>query len=1035
MKVGRAIAGFFARVPLLSGLSNRLQTSLRGRRARRRIQRLGMRKGFEPTPKYLAGWMAAPAEYALWLATIEMAQDRICRPRTKLKNERTPLFSVLIPVYKVDTCFLRRTLDSLINQTFDNWEACVVCADPDDEKNKALLDSYASKDQRFHVVHAENKGISENSNVALALAQGEFIALLDHDDELTPFALQKMAETIARNDEADFLYSDKDSIDDKSTLRQNALFKPEWSPEILFSVNYLTHLNVIRTSVVKNVGGFRRETDGAQDWDVFLRSCEQSRQIIRVPGVHYHWRIHPASTSTGIDAKPYALNGQLRTLQDHVLRKNLPARVEPSEDSGFHVRWEEDASLFINVIINAVNATEDIILSVVRLVKKARNETPGHIRISVLCKKNISFFVEDVTDLDFNVVVISGEDESVRAINKVANDSFKSEGAVVLLSADVESTSDNWLADITGWVTKHPSIGFTSGLILDSENNVVEAGLVVDRFDVGSPLFRGSPLRQWGIFGGPLWYRNCTAASPWMVAVNVKDWIAVGGLNESLPLESAFTKLCRSIRKTGKRGVVDPHARATIRPRPLPPIPEFHDSLSEDPYFHPAFSSVSPLQLRVGHLVSKVRRKPRLLKWLSKSVQSIFRRTKSNQLDRYASDALALAKVATCSLKDLEVQQQHPERVGRGAGAGWCNWYLPEFDHPYYGGIMTILRYADYMQREHRVQQRILICGSCCPATLSAKIGEAFPSLRESTILSLDSGDVVEAIPPADFSIATLWTTAYVLQKVRNAGLKFYFIQDWEPLFYPAGSTYAQAELTYDFGFYGITNTVTLRQLYEREHDGQATHFAPQVDPLVFHGTLDRPSDGPKRLFFYGRPGHPRNGFELAVTALQGLKERVGDRVEIICAGAPWDPREYDLNGIITSLGMLRYEETAELYRSCHIGFVMMMTRHPSYLPFEFMACGSLLVSNNNRANHWLLKDNENCLLAPASGPAIADRLAYAVDHFDQLEGIRANGQKTIQRDHSDWDLAMSEIMAYMKSLSSSDLCRNQEDRAQAVIH
>ena len=99
------------------------------------------------------------------------------------------------------------------------------------------------------------------------------------------------------------------------------------------------------------------------------------------------------------------------------------------------------------------------------------------------------------------------------------------------------------------------------------------------------------------------------------------------------------------------------------------------------------------------------------------------------------------------------------------------------------------------------------------------------------------------------------------------------------------------------------------------------------------------------------------------------------------------------------------------------------------------MACGSLLVSNNNRANHWLLKDNENCLLAPASGPAIADRLAYAVDHFDQLEGIRANGQKTIQRDHSDWDLAMSEIMAYMKSLSSSDLCRNQEDRAQAVIH
>jgi glycosyltransferase involved in cell wall biosynthesis len=144
----------------------------------------------------------------------------------------------------------------------------------------------------------------------------------------------------------------------------------------------------------------------------------------------------------------------------------------------------------------------------------------------------------------------------------------------------------------------------------------------------------------------------------------------------------------------------------------------------------------------------------------------------------------------------------------------------------------------------------------------------------------------------------------------------------------------------------------------------------------VFHGGLERATIGPKRLFFYGRPGHPRNGFELSATALRMLKDRVGDRVEILCAGAAWNPREYGLDGVVTNLGLLQYHETAELYRSCHIGFVMMMTRHPSYLPFEFMACGGLLVSNDNPTNSWLLQHGYNCLLAPASGPAIAERLA-----------------------------------------------------------
>jgi glycosyltransferase involved in cell wall biosynthesis len=257
-----------------------------------------------------------------------------------------------------------------------------------------------------------------------------------------------------------------------------------------------------------------------------------------------------------------------------------------------------------------------------------------------------------------------------------------------------------------------------------------------------------------------------------------------------------------------------------------------------------------------------------------------------------------------------------------------------------------------------------------------------------------------------------------VLLKIKNTGLKFYFVQDCEPLFYPAGSTYAQAELTYRFGFFGICNTETLLGMYEREYGGSATFFKPQVDPLVFHGSIARDNTGPKRIFFYGRPGHARNGFELTIQGMKMLKARLCDQVELICAGAEWDPEEFNLQGIVNNLGLLGYEETGELYRSCHIGFVMMMTRHPSYLPFELMGCGALLVSNVNFSNKWLLKDGENCLLAQPSAEIIADRLEYAVKNYNELEHIRTTGRDLIKQKHSNWNNAFDQVWDFIKNIN-----------------
>jgi glycosyltransferase involved in cell wall biosynthesis len=382
--------------------------------------------------------------------------------------------------------------------------------------------------------------------------------------------------------------------------------------------------------------------------------------------------------------------------------------------------------------------------------------------------------------------------------------------------------------------------------------------------------------------------------------------------------------------------------------------------------------------------------------------------------DGYTRDALALAQCVDCGRADLAQPQQHPDRVAAAISDRVCHWYMPPFDNAFYGGIMTILRLAEHLLQVDGVRHRILICGACDPVVIASKVAEAFPALRGVEVRALDSVAALEAIPPADYSVATLWTTAYVLLKVRNAGYKFYMIQDYEPLFYPAGSTYAQAELSYRFGFHGIANTKSLRDIYAQEYGGRAVVLSPSVDTAVFHPGQALPTDRRLRLFYYARPGMPRNCFELAVAALRLVKQRLGERVEIVCAGQAWKPADYGLDGLVDTIGMLPYAQTGDLYRSCHVGLAMMMTRHPSYLPFEMMGCGTLVVANRNSANAWFLKDRENCLVAEPTASCLADTLVDALENYQAYAPLRHSASELIRKEHGDWAATMREVAAFM---------------------
>jgi O-antigen biosynthesis protein len=277
------------------------------------------------------------------------------------------------------------------------------------------------------------------------------------------------------------------------------------------------------------------------------------------------------------------------------------------------------------------------------------------------------------------------------------------------------------------------------------------------------------------------------------------------------------------------------------------------------------------------------------------------------------------------------------------------------------------------------------------------------------------SDEALNDLPASDAAVATLWTTAYSLLKFRKTRRKFYFIQDHEPLFYPAGSTSALVEATYGFGFVGICNTVSLRDLYVAQ-GGRAEYFDPCIDPATFYlgdGRDGRDGRKPRLLFCYARPGHARNCFELLMAALGIVKKRMRDDVTIVTAGAEWRPEAYGLDGVIRNLGLLGYRETGALYRACDAGLVAMETRHPSYLPLEMMACGCAVVTNRNPSTGWLLRDRENCLVTEAGPSAMAEALEEVLRDQPLRAQLAEGGAETASR-YSALDAQAEKIFHFM---------------------
>lgn len=354
-------------------------------------------------------------------------------------------------------------------------------------------------------------------------------------------------------------------------------------------------------------------------------------------------------------------------------------------------------------------------------------------------------------------------------------------------------------------------------------------------------------------------------------------------------------------------------------------------------------------------------------------------------------------KIFSVTQEDIEISKKTisgklPTKIST------ANWFVPNFDHLKFGGIFTIFRFIEKLSKEG-VENRIIIYDN--PAidvsNLHAEIETNFPDLKGYKIIVFDhSNQDIDYLPECDLAFCTFWVSAYLLLKFNKTKRKYYFIQDYEPLFYPGGSTFALAESTYRFGFRGIVNTPGLLAAVNGRHGLEGISFIPAVDHSLYFPDFNKDSQKVK-IFFYARPNNPRNAFSLGISIIKKLVDKYGNKIEIVTAGSEWNEAAFGLHNKMNNLGLLKsLDEVADLYRSCDIGFVYMLSKHPSYQPFEFMASGMATVTNNNEDNLWLLKNGDNCLLSEPSPVAMAEAIGRLIEDEKLRKKIAKNGYNSL---------------------------------------
>jgi GT2 family glycosyltransferase len=478
-----------------------------------------------------------------------------------------PRFSIVTPIYETPPAVLTAMLRSVTRQSFGDWELCLVDDASPSPYVGEMLASAAAEDPRIRVeTRDENGGIVAASNDALAMAGGEFVALLDHDDALHPDALARVAEAIDGAPDVDYVYTDEDKIDEAGH-HQGPFFKPDWSPERMRTQMYTCHLSVMRRSLVEEVGGFDPEFEGSQDWDLVLRVTERARRVVHVPRVLYHWRTLATSTAGGgEEAKPWAFEAGTRAIQAHCDRTGIPAVA--SRDTEHPGVYRLDPKLTEHPKVS-------IVIPTAGTVREVRYE---HLVLVEHCVKSI---LERSTYENFEIVVVydtgidpailarlrdlSGTrlrlvefDEPFNFSKKINRGAVHSDGEMLLLlNDDMEVITPDWIERLVMYAGL-PGVGAVGARLRWEDGRLQHVGIVFENFGFPGHPYRGFAPDWNGYSNTVLVANNFLAVTAACMMTPREDFERVGGFSATFPMNYNDVDYCLKLVSAGSRIVYDP---------------------------------------------------------------------------------------------------------------------------------------------------------------------------------------------------------------------------------------------------------------------------------------------------------------------------------------------------------------------------------------------------------------------------------------------------------------------------------------------
>lgn len=498
------------------------------------------------------------ASYPNWLARNEVLDIEAMTQEIATFHYQ-PKISIAMPVYNVEEKWLRLCIDSILNQVYTNWELCMADDASTDPNVKKILTEYQQLDERIRVVFREQNGhISEATNSALAIATGEFVALLDNDDELAINAFYEVVKVLNENPELDLIYSDEDKIDMDGN-RSDPAFKPDWSPDLLLGTNYISHLGVYRRSILEEIGGFLKGYEGSQDYDLVLRFTEKTtkERIKHIPKVLYYWRMLPTSTAVDQGSKGYAFEAGLRAVQDALVRRGINGHATHGAANGLYdVYYDIESEKLVSIIIPTKNGYKDVQRCVSSIIEKTTYQNyeiimadngstdPKMHELYAEFEQQLPgrFFVESV-DIPFNFSTIN---------NRAAK---KAHGEYLLfLNNDTEVITENWLTLMVSFAQQE-RIGCVGAKLLYPNNTVQHAGVILGLGGVAGHGHYGYPHGDLGYFGRLAINVNYSAVTAACLLMKKADFDAVGGFEEAFTVAFNDVDLCLKVQALGRDNV------------------------------------------------------------------------------------------------------------------------------------------------------------------------------------------------------------------------------------------------------------------------------------------------------------------------------------------------------------------------------------------------------------------------------------------------------------------------------------------------